>query len=53
MPPHTFGLLFQSRSEDPRAALDASANLYLRLSPQVRCEGREDKILVSRQCLPV
>jgi hypothetical protein len=50
---HTFGLLFQSSSEDPRAAVEASAQVYLCLSTPDSCQGAEGKILLTRQCLSI
>lgn len=48
-----FGLLFQSNSEDPKAAVEASAQVYLCPSIPASCQDREDKLLLSRQCLTV
>jgi hypothetical protein len=46
----TFALLIRSTSEGPDAAVEGSARVYLCSSILARCEGREDKVFLSRQC---
>lgn len=52
MTPYTFGLLFQSNSEGPSAILEAAAHVYL-CSSAPASQNREDKILLSGQCLTI
>jgi hypothetical protein len=51
--PDTFGLRFQSSSEDPKSAITAIAQVYLCSSAPANCQDREGEILLSRQCLSV
>jgi len=53
MTPCAFDLHFQSNSEDPSAVLEATAHVYLCSSTPASCQDREDRILLSRQCLTV
>ena len=49
--PDTFGLLFQSKSEDRKADVEAAALAYVCLSTPGGRQGENDKIFLSRQCL--
>lgn len=49
--PDTFALLFQSTSEDPRAAVEARARVYVCSSILANSHDRDDKVFLSRQCL--
>lgn len=51
--PDTFGLLFQSNSEDPKMAIAAIAQVYLCSSAPANSGDGENKILLGRQCLSV
>lgn len=48
--PDTFALLFRSTREDPNAAVESSARVYLCSSILASCDGHEGKVFLSRQC---
>jgi hypothetical protein len=50
--PDTFALLFRPTSEDPDP-VGASARVCLCSSILASCDGREDKVFLSRQCVSV
>jgi len=49
----TFGLLFQSKSKDPKAGVEAGPHAYVYLLTPVDRQGREGTIFLSKQCLSV
>jgi len=48
----TFGLLFQSKSKDVKAGVEAGTHAYVCLSTLGDCQA-QDTIVLSKQCLSV